>query len=388
MRIGLTCPRYQDFGLLYPKSTRLQSALCEYFTVFVRLCKQAVLFLNKPFWSQFSSSVLKPFDSEFGSVQQELDSLACAIRDEVSLASNQTQQDEAKKMSKFRASFAKSFSDTSARDIAEIRIWQTKQAELQFLNACSDYNYEKFWKQARKHGNTNWIFNAKGYKQWKEERKSSALWCTGTLGSGKTVLSANVVEDLNITTSASVSYFFCRYDEAISLETRTIIGSIARQIFDHVKSDIAIVPAVSEIRLDTLDTDQILDYLQELLPLDSRKYFVVVDGLDECEEKERRVLLQCLKQLLMIPKQVFQIYCSSRPDVSRWARTLFEPQWTLSMSQTSVDVEEYVEETLVKQLDSGSLSVGDPTIILTIKHALLENAHGMWVIFSRLYWTR
>ncbi|MCJ1463915.1 hypothetical protein MMC07_002524 [Pseudocyphellaria aurata] len=382
MKIGLTCPRYQDFGLLYPDSKRLQSALCEYFVVFVRLCKQAILFLKKPFWSQLSSSVLKPFDSEFGGAQQELDSLACAIRDEVSLASNQIQQDEAKKMSKFRASFAKSFSDTSARDIAEIRL-KTRQAELQFLNACSDYNHEKSWKQARKLGNAKWIFNDGKYNQWKEERNSSTLWCTGILGSGKTVLSANVVEDLN-GTSAAVSYFFCRHDEAISLETRTIIGSIASQIFDIIKSDIAIASAISKFRLDTLDTDQILDCLQNLLPSNSRKYFVVIDGLDECEEKERHLLLQCLKQLLMIPKRVFQIYCSSRPDVSRWARTFLEPQWNISMPQTSVDIEEYVEDTLEDQLESATLSIGEPTLILTIKDALLENAHGMflWVKFQ------
>ena len=62
MRIGRTCPRYQDFGLLYPESKRLQSALCEYFVVIVHLCKRTVLFLKKPFWSQLSFSIVKPFE--------------------------------------------------------------------------------------------------------------------------------------------------------------------------------------------------------------------------------------------------------------------------------------------------------------------------------------
>ena len=87
-----------------------------------------------------------------------------------------------------------------------------------------------------------------------------------------------MVEDLKITTAASVSYFFCRHDEAKSLQTRTIIGSLARQIFDHVKLDI--VDTIAEIRFDTLNTDQILEYLQELLPSTSLKYFIIIDGLD------------------------------------------------------------------------------------------------------------
>lgn len=93
-------------------------------------------------------------------------------------------------------------------------------------------------------------------------------------------------------------------------------------------------------------------------------------------EKEARLLLECLKQLL-ISKHDFQIYCSSRPDVSRWARILLEPQWNISMPQKNSDIEEYVEDTLMRHLESGSLSVGNSTIILTIQDALLENAHGM-----------
>lgn len=145
-------------------------------------------FVNKPFWSQVSFSVLNSFESEFGSVRQDLENLASAIREEVSLASHQAQRDEAREMSRFRA-FAKKFSDISTRDLEVARTWKRKKAQLQFLNACSVYNDEKAWKQARKQGNTNWICHDEKYKQWKREKVSSTLWCTGILGSGKTVLS-------------------------------------------------------------------------------------------------------------------------------------------------------------------------------------------------------
>ncbi|MCJ1269568.1 hypothetical protein MMC22_009460 [Lobaria immixta] len=371
----------QEFGLLYPESTRLQNALCDYFVVIVCLCKQAVIFLKKPFLSQLSSSLLRPFESEFGVFHQDLESLASGIREEVSLASNQAQQDEATQMSKFRAFTLKKLSDTSTRDLGETRTWKRKKAELLFLNACSVYDYEKSWKQARKRGNTHWICHDEGYKLWKQEKVSSTLWCTGILGSGKTVLSANVVEDLTITTTAVVAYFFCRHDEVESLQARTIIGSVARQIFDSIKPDL--VDEIAQMRSGIIDTDQILGYIQKLLPSDLHEYSIVIDGLDECEEKESRLLLQCLKQLLM-SKTALRVYCSSRPDVFRWAPALLEPQWNVFMPQTSPDIEEYIENTLEQRLGSGNLSVGDPTIILTIRDVLLENARGMflWVAFQ------
>ena len=76
-------------------------------------------------------------------------------------------------------------------------------------------------------------------------------------------------------------------------------------------------------------------------------------------------------------KHIFQIYCSSRPDVFRWAHSFLEPQWIASLSQTSADIEEYIEDTLTIHYESGSLSLGDPTLILTIQDALLENARGL-----------
>ncbi|MCJ1268814.1 hypothetical protein MMC22_008702, partial [Lobaria immixta] len=51
---------------------------------------------------------------------------------------------------------------------------------------------------------------------------------------------------------------------------------------------------------------------------------------------------------------------------------------------TSTDIEEFIEDTLEAHLESGILSIGDPTIILAIRDALLKKAHGMflWVVFQ------
>ena len=95
MKIGSTCPRHQEFGLLYPNSMRLQGLLFQYHTVIVNLCKRAVLFIKKPFFSQLPS-MLKA--SEFGRFSSDLERLATFIHEEVSLASKQLQNDEAEKI--------------------------------------------------------------------------------------------------------------------------------------------------------------------------------------------------------------------------------------------------------------------------------------------------
>jgi ankyrin repeat domain-containing protein 50 len=374
MNIGRTCPRYQDFGFLYPKSTRLQKALCEYFTTMIELCQHAILFIRKPFVSQLSS-ILKSFQSEFGHFEIDLERLATTIREEISLVSKQEQSLEIKKNSAFRAFTLKS-SDKVSQELQEIRKLRSRKAQSQFLDACSTYNHQTAWKQARKAGTTNWIYDTEEYKQWTKDPTSSTLWCTGILGSGKTVLSANVVENLMITIPATVSYFFCKHDEAESLQARTVIGSIARQLLSSVKPEI--FDSVDLRHTSFLDKYQILEYLQKLLPYNQQEYFVIIDGLDECNEIEFGLLIQSLKEFLAA-KHTFHIYCSSRPDIYQWASTCFSPRHNVLMSEARSEISQYIGNELEQRLELGSLCLGDPTTILTIQDALVKGSQGMSV---------
>jgi hypothetical protein len=42
MSIGRRCPTLQKFGILYPTSTDLQAALCEYYAVVIRFCAKVI----------------------------------------------------------------------------------------------------------------------------------------------------------------------------------------------------------------------------------------------------------------------------------------------------------------------------------------------------------
>lgn len=89
MDVGRTSPRLRDFGSLYPKSVPLRKALCEYYISIIGFFRRAVLFSKKNFLSQLSSSVLRPFDAEFGGVREDLQRKAMAVGDEASFASKQ-----------------------------------------------------------------------------------------------------------------------------------------------------------------------------------------------------------------------------------------------------------------------------------------------------------
>ncbi|MCJ1399178.1 hypothetical protein MMC11_002380 [Xylographa trunciseda] len=392
MDIGRTSPRYNDLSLLYPTAVGLQRALCDYFAVVVRLCTHTIESLRRPFLAQATTAMLKPFDADFKNFKADLERLAKDVQEERSIASIRAQAEEARQAAAAREQASAFMARSSMlrrqteRDQTAARASKKRRARLRLLASLSSYNHQIAWKHARKKGNSTWMFTNHEYLNWKVVDESCTLWCSGSLGSGKTVLSANVVEDLMVTDSRtdSVSYFFCRYDDHASLKARTILGSIARQLLDVVPGDA--IPDAEQIEYDmALDSHKITDILLRVLP-PTRQYFVLIDGIDECNESETQILIESLSILLASPSHLFKLYCSSRPDVFRWARKKFEEVRYVSMTlaDMSPDIARYIESELYRCLQDEELTIGDPELIMRIKTALLDGAQGMflWVYFQ------
>ncbi|EXJ60980.1 hypothetical protein A1O7_05133 [Cladophialophora yegresii CBS 114405] len=348
MRVGRACPRYQEYGLLYPKSSRLQKALCEYFCTIVVLCRKAVLFIRKPFVAQLSSAILSPFRTEFGTCESQLTELAASIREEASLASRHELSNEAKEASSFRTAIS---SIIAPQDLQEARRMKGQKRKWQFLLACSNYNHQAPWKRARKAGTSSRIVDQAVYKQWAEEPSPNALWCIGKLGSGKTVCTASLVQETIIRyPDALVAYFFCSYHDAESLNARAILGSLVRQILsflNHEAFDIIAVPDPS-----IFDEDDMTTLLLTLLSARARQLFILIDGLDECTESELGKLLASLHTMLR-SRHRFHLFCSSRPDLHPKYRAILQPQYEVFLSDENPEIAQYIETALGDRLEAG-----------------------------------
>lgn len=275
------------------------------------------------------------------------------------------------------------FSAKASLELQEAISRRRLKARIRFLEACSTYDFQRGWKKARRKGTSGWICERDEYKEWKEHTSSSTLWLTGVLGSGKTVCMANVVEDL-ISTAATgtVSYFFCMYDAAESLKASTIIGSLARQLFDGLPLD-SFDRVADGANKTEIDADRVLSYLQEMLPSKQRRHYFIIDGLDECKESEVRLLLDYMKRLFRSDHQ-FQMFCSSRQSVLEWGPPLVNTQWRISMSmaasETKSELAEYIERELEQRIESRSFRPSNPmTLFPAIVDALLQGAKGMLV---------
>lgn len=208
--------------------------------------------------------------------------------------------------------------------------------------------------------------------------------CTGKLGSGKSVLLANIVDDLNLEPRSSkcpVAYFFCRHDVSESLRARTIIGSLVRQLLNSIP-DLGVLEEIIDEGPSVEDPERTVSMLRRVLPPKFVAY-VVLDGSDECAESEALALIE---QLEMLQREFTLLVClSSRSeagDVSGLNLRQLAGQVAIAIPEKNPDIGAFVHAELAVRITSGMLTIGDPTLILEIEDALVRGAQGMflWVV--------
>ena len=348
--------------------------------------------MRKPVIKQIASALRKPFDDEFGTFQKDLVRIGTAVKEEASLGSKQLQKldsieaaHERKENSLFRATSAV-FRRDASNELGQARKRREARAKSRFLNTLSTYNSEATLNQARKKGASTWIFGLEEYQQWVSSKSSSMLLCSGIVGAGKTVLCANVIEDLILKKplDSSLGYFFCRSDETASLKAREVIGSLARQIFEDVPIE-TLKLNQAELSIGDIipDTERVLSKMLLLLPR-HKQYFLVLDGLDECDYEEVWVLVESIQSLLKSSEYTFKVFWTGRSDFASQVSNQFRPDFQVHISPTNngPEISRFIKLALENALESNRLKLRDPNIVLKIQDALEAGAHEMFVLPS------
>jgi ankyrin repeat protein len=363
MDIGRSAPRYQEMSLLYPRSTRLQACLTEYFIAVVGLCRYLFVFGQKSTVQQFTSSLS---DSQLKASQTHLEKWSNSIKEQMQL-------NEAQESSRFRALTREKLKSTSTE--------QSHATKMRVLDFCSTYDHETSWKQIRKAGNASFYMQHVEYQRWKDSSDPCTLIYTGRLGSGKSVLLANIVDDLNLSTDKALSpvvYFFCKHDIPESLHARTIVGSFVRQLL-YTVSDLSVLAESCGNTRTTGDTGKLIELLFQGCSSNTKAYFVL-DGLDECDIQEKEKLVEAIST---IQNRLKILVCSSfREEANNGLQSITNQLLAtrvVPLPDENPDIESFIKADLERCLHKKLLTVGEPTLILEIQNALSKGAQGMFL---------
>lgn len=250
-------------------------------------------------------------------------------------------------------------------------------ARAKWLDACTDYDYERQHSLFRRRGDATFFRKNPAYQSYRNAVSSSNLLCSGILGSGKSVLMANMVDDLvleNTDSSYIVAFFFVA-DDAMGLRARTILGSLVRQILESLPNTEWTDALVGESH--SLTPGTLTSILCKALPPQTRIYFVL-DGLDDFDPDERRILVEQLKELQSWVRMSicisFRLQAKSRAQEDF---ACFRPCSTLEIPRTNPDIERYIKNEIESLVDSGELLIRDSATLEEIRQRLVDGADGM-----------
>ncbi|KAI6824801.1 Pfs, NACHT and ankyrin domain protein [Hortaea werneckii] len=204
-------------------------------------------------------------------------------------------------------------------------------------------------------------------------------WLKGSSGSGKTILSAGIIDSLqqfcDKDPARSLAFFFFDFNDSAKQDANTMVKSLLSQCLKRCWK----IPGAAQCLSLAASEQQLLDALRdtvESLPMP----FVVLDALDECNNRDR--LFEILQEMQSWGNKSLRVLVTSRTeavDVEDALEDLVLPENRICLESDLVDedIRTYVHERLTKD-KSFRRWQRDPEIQKEIEQTLGKQACGMF----------
>ena len=231
--------------------------------------------------------------------------------------------------------------------------------------------------KCRTQSSGGWLLRHEIFRAWLKAQHR-AIWISGPPGSGKTVLSTVVVDNLRGQVDKNlkqiVAFFFCDKSDKTSHSALQILENIIAQVLSeleeipsHIRAAYSTAVRYGRPRLST--SDQPIRILKDLA-LSLENLCIVVDGLDEL--KEAATIVESLCYLVESTTNV-RIMLLSREIPALRDRTEGFQRIELTSDILRVDIDEFVYQQL------SNLPTDDPELLNQVFEKLSQAANGSFL---------
>ncbi|KAI0116130.1 ankyrin [Hypoxylon sp. NC0597] len=201
------------------------------------------------------------------------------------------------------------------------------ETALKWISTLDFRASQRAGQRQRLSGTGMWFLNNPQVRGWSECR-TTALWCHGLPGVGKTVLASTIFQQLQeqyLDGNVAVLVAYCSFDDENTHSTYNILSSFIRQTVEkRGEMSNAIKDMYAEHSRGQKTSRPSLGQLTNSLSVELGtfdKTFIIIDGLDEVpNDKDKTELLQTMESLNPLP----QLMVTSRPvpSIATWFKEL------------------------------------------------------------------
>ncbi|MCJ1261629.1 hypothetical protein MMC22_001495 [Lobaria immixta] len=277
------------------------------------------------------------------------------------------------------------------RCLAE-REW-IRESWRDILQKISTYDHEKVHKHfSRKRLCTgSWFVEHASFRTWLDGLDPCFLWCTGNVGSGKTIITTAVVDAAKRKSRANgylLSYFYCESAPRNMQQATGLFESLMKQSLIYLTVTQKTCPDSILVQIEELyryggpkrDFEDIVDIFSRLF-----RYFdtaiYVIDGLDELRDEGKIIVLNVFRDLFEQPGQQ-KLFISSRTEPHHNINMIHIIPNTkhIHVEQEKLeDIKYYIERRIAEKQRINRELTNDPCLIADIKSRLLSGSKGMFL---------
>ncbi|KAB8670386.1 hypothetical protein FH972_026299 [Carpinus fangiana] len=192
--------------------------------------------------------------------------------------------------------------------------WQVQQSRHDIwrtlLPRISDYvpwKTHRRIKSTRVQGTAEWFLRHSDFQQWLSSTSASSLWCSGAVGSGKTMICTSVIDHIQAlhgSTEEVLAFFYCETAEQKTLTTPYVLKSLIRQLLEHILLHEECAPKQIQHAIEYFfspsgpepDLDDIAEVFGNLFQHFPHAVYII-DGLDELEGNSPATFLSIIYRL-------------------------------------------------------------------------------------------
>jgi hypothetical protein len=287
-KIGHLLQCYHLFSNAYQSSADMQDLLVKSYKKIVSFWQKASKLLSRKLYKTLLVGIVKPLGAEWQECRQGLEDDSTHVRmlAQATEADFRRQKDlgqavhRQSEMRKHIVDWIKAGEDDDKLDIrGDIRV----NMDIRHENTCE------------------WLFQHPDMEKWLGAKKTAALWYSAPPGAGKTILASAVARQLQ-DKGLKTATFFYSFNDMVRKKPITALRCIALQVLTHLDPIPDKVKRLYEEDLMNhcfkLNDLMIAAQVVEALIKQVSRVHIIVDGLDECQERQQ--LFNSFCQLLEV----------------------------------------------------------------------------------------
>ncbi|KAI9858937.1 MAG: hypothetical protein M1813_007239 [Trichoglossum hirsutum] len=304
-QIGEEIPLLEQYKAIFDYSPYMRKVLGLIYFDILEFHKRAIRFFSGRVWHQVFRSAWKDFGTRFKHILDSLRRHKELIQSQAHLLYFQQYQQD----SQAALLHIQQYEQNRLQVLDKLGTLEETESEKKYIavmewisGANTKLDHESFRDIRHEYpGSGDWILKHEKIQNWKEADTpvSSILWLNGIPGAGKTILASVVIDSCMDDQLFTTGYFYCRGSDPEKNNCTSIFKGLLNQLLSQCRD---LVPYCHDRHLSsgelTLTSPGLTKQLLELFCQRIQKQYIIIDGLDECDPTERKLVLSFLNVMV------------------------------------------------------------------------------------------